>query len=728
MFRFLLLLFLFTSSIFANEKADKLWKDANKFYEQGEEQIRKSSYGESVVLFKASLDMLTKLQYNFPTWNVSVVKNRQKACRDRIADADKLILQGIQNLSKEELIEELKTTQIAKAKFSKAMMILYDDLKKTKQELLTKVKALNSVREAAGSRVADKAHLDKLTFENLKLRKKLRDKEAELIAARAGESMEVSDKRVDVEILKYKELQNEIVQKEEKISAEKSKLATQLKGLSIKYNDLLAKEKKFETILDELKKKAINWRDDAEKEKDLRQEYAESIRKLKAQLKLESEKIKDAKAREAEMVNAVAALKKNGGSTKMVANLTERNDDLMKDIDRLKKIEIDLSAKVRTLENAHAKTKNTLKQHIETTSDAMKDNTRFKQLIADYEKNNTKINGLYNNEKSTRESLESEVKSLKSQMKILQSVADGFKAKIKKLAVAKAPASAVKKDAIDDKLMAAYEKQLKDNKGKIDFMEKRLRELEQQNRVLKEENVSGDEELIKKYVQVRDELKVSKVRARKLYDKLKRYDSDVEDVIQSAMSSDERADKEKSKKINNLLFEASRQENNQTAIGLYTQVLKIDKNNFDALLRIGLLMYEERHFHDAVINLQKAFYIQPDNAQLLLGLGVSLLELEKLDLAVSSLSRLAGKYPKNAEAQFQLGVVMQGLGWNEAAIVRLTKALELNPQNGDAAFNLAACYLSLPEPNVDEAKKYYNRSVELGVVRDPVLEKYFSDK
>ena len=138
-----------------------------------------------------------------------------------------------------------------------------------------------------------------------------------------------------------------------------------------------------------------------------------------------------------------------------------------------------------------------------------------------------------------------------------------------------------------------------------------------------------------------------------------------------------------------------------------------------------MLFYEQSLFHDAAIHLQKAFYIQPDEPTMLLALGISLIELNKLELAVSALSRLVGKYPEDSQAHLQLGTVLQGLGWYEAAISHLEKSFKIDSENGDAAFNLAVCYLALKEPDVVRARIYYQKAIELGIVKDPVLEKYF---
>jgi hypothetical protein len=723
--RFILLAFFMITPLFANEQEDKLWADANRFYEQAEEQIRKGSHGDAAVLFKASLDMLKRLQYDYPTWNSVVVKNRLNSCTQRVSDSEALILQSIQNLSKEELMESLKTTQIAKAKFSKAMMILYDDLNRTKLELKTKNKSLTEAREAAGMRVTDKAHLDKLTFENLKLRKSLRDKEVQMLSLSSDDATVAVNAEVNAEvneeILKYKKLQKEFIDKENKLKLEKSNLAGKLKTISLKLASLREKELGFEKNLAAMELLKDRWQTSSKNEKALVQKLQVESKSSSEKLSLALSRVKSSKEREAEMVNSITALKKNGGNSKMVANLTERNDELLKKNSELEKQSIDLLAKARNLSNEYGKAEQALKAQIEGTKSSSKENSLLKNKVKKSEAELKQLSQAFRAERQEKLSFSSDVKSLQAQLKILQKISDDYKSQVKV-----APVTSKMTPSSDKKLLGAYEQQVKESQSKIIFLEKQNRTLEKQNILLKEENISGDEQMIRKYVQVREELKVYKVNARKMYEQLKNQKGGIDSVIQAAMSKDEKAENGRLKKINDLLFRASKQKDPEVAIGLYANALKLDKNNFDALLRIGFISYEQRHFHDAVIHLQKAFYQQPDHPQLLLALGISLIELDKLELAMSALSRLVGKYPKDAQAHLQLGTVLQGLGWIEAAINHFNTAFKLDPQSADAAFNLAISYLALQEPNVEEARVFYKKAIDLGIVKDPVLEKYFS--
>ena len=718
MFKIFLIFFLLIGSSFANERAEDLWEDANRYYSQAEGKVRKSSYDEAAVLFKTSLDKLKKIRYEFPKWNPSVVDNRIKGCSKRMAANEELILQSIKNYTKQELIERLKITQIARAKFSKAMMILYEDLNRTKGELDVTQKALDRATEAAGSRVAGEAHLDKLTFENLKLRKSLRDMEAKLLTLKGHSSQQINSDKAEAEVLKYKKLQAEIVQKEESLKKEKAELATQLKTLSIKYSDLLQDEKSSLKQLKVVQELSSKWEKKAKAEREAHLKTNNAVIQAKEELKLVNQRLKDSKFREAESINALTALKKNGGNQKMMANLTERNAELIKENTRLRKVEIDLTAKNRTLSNNFEKNVLLLKNHVDDSAKTSLENDNLKSMNERLEGAIKRLDDKIKSSDSKNKSLENDVKSLNSQISILQKVVDDYK----KNSIKKSDDTT----KVDEKLLAAYEKKDKENQAKIVFLEKSLRKLEVKNKTLQEENIAGDEEVIKKYIQTKDELRSSKLKVTKLYERLKTFEGGVDPAIQESMLQEEIEANNKLKKFNDLLFQASRQKDSAAAVALYTKALSIQPKNFDALLRLGMHFYDQGRFHDAAIHLGKAFYIKPDDQTMLLALGISQIELGRLELAVSALSRLVGKYPEDAQAHLQLGTVLQGLGWYEAAIGHLEKAFSLDNESGETAFNLAVCYLALQDPDVVKARIYYQKALELGVVKDPVLEKYFS--
>jgi Tfp pilus assembly protein PilF len=55
----------------------------------------------------------------------------------------------------------------------------------------------------------------------------------------------------------------------------------------------------------------------------------------------------------------------------------------------------------------------------------------------------------------------------------------------------------------------------------------------------------------------------------------------------------------------------------------------------------------------------------------------------------------------------------------------LCRAVELDPGYADAHYNLAVFYLQEKPPAVELARRHYFKAVELGVEKDPEMEKVF---
>ena len=62
-------------------------------------------------------------------------------------------------------------------------------------------------------------------------------------------------------------------------------------------------------------------------------------------------------------------------------------------------------------------------------------------------------------------------------------------------------------------------------------------------------------------------------------------------------------------------------------------------------------------------------------------------------------------------------------GWSDASEQELRRAVELDPGYADANFNLAVLYLRRTPPLYELARRHYQRALDLGAARDPVIEK-----
>jgi Tfp pilus assembly protein PilF len=64
-------------------------------------------------------------------------------------------------------------------------------------------------------------------------------------------------------------------------------------------------------------------------------------------------------------------------------------------------------------------------------------------------------------------------------------------------------------------------------------------------------------------------------------------------------------------------------------------------------------------------------------------------------------------------------------GWIDGAQQELRRAVELNPAYADAHYNLAVFYLQEKPTAIELAKRHYFKAIELGVEKDPSMEKLF---
>jgi Flp pilus assembly protein TadD len=722
-----LLLFLLVFGVFplsAGETADDGWKAALKFFSEAESKIRSGKNSEAAVLLNTCAGKLKDLQYNFPSWNPGLVRNRLSATKKRTGDVERLIRSKINSLSREELITTLKETLISKAKFSKALLIIYDENNKTKRTLELKTKDLDEARRAASGKLINQSRLDKISFENLKLKKKLQEKDAQLTHlkkslknANVENGTDALTKNLEEQYAAIQAREKALILEKTKFFKNKKVLIEDYKALSIKYKELTDEGKIYSTNITVKETEIQTLKTALIKKQEMSAKLAAGSKTLEAKLILFEKRLKDHQKTEKNYLTALEELKLNNVNSKALVKISKEKAVLVKENNRLKQIEVDLSAKNKAFSAEVEKNKNLLKAYINNpvrdayAKSLKKVSALQKKLVESGKKSQYKDSKVI--------SLKSEIASMVEQMKLQKIIISDLKKRPAK------PLAVVKKD---DALTKAYAKNEKDLTEQLKFANGKIRTLEIQNRTLKNENIVGDEDMIRKYVQVRNELKRYKAKIREFNNN---KGTSKGEILESVISEEEKKELEQSQTIRDYLYNASKAVKNndiQAAIGLYSKVLKLERNNFDALLRIGLLHYQKKHFHDAKVHLHKAFYLNPDNPQLLLALGIAELELSNLDLAVSSLSRLVGINPKNATARLQLGVSLHGMGWPIAALGQLKKACELDAKNSEAAFNLAMVYLSLPEPKIKEAQENYERAIKLGVVRDPELDKFFKQQ
>ena len=155
---------------------------------------------------------------------------------------------------------------------------------------------------------------------------------------------------------------------------------------------------------------------------------------------------------------------------------------------------------------------------------------------------------------------------------------------------------------------------------------------------------------------------------------------------------------------------------------IYRKMLAKAPNNLYTLSNLGVVLFRAGKLKLAEETFKKAIAVAPEDGFSHCTLGIVYYSQGKYDDAVNELTKALAIDPKNATAHNYLGITASQKGWQEAAEKELVTATTLDSVYADANFNLAVVYATQTPPNKENARKYYNRAVELGAERDAALE------
>jgi len=151
--------------------------------------------------------------------------------------------------------------------------------------------------------------------------------------------------------------------------------------------------------------------------------------------------------------------------------------------------------------------------------------------------------------------------------------------------------------------------------------------------------------------------------------------------------------------------------------------LALSPDNPTGLVNLGVVEYRLKHLEEAERLLKRAVRVKPEAAPAWLALGVIYYEADNLDAALAELSQAVFLEPKNARAHNYLGVTVGRKGWNSGAEQEMETAIEIDPDYAEAHFNLALFSLQRSPPAVELARRHYQKALDLGAARDPMIEK-----
>ena len=155
---------------------------------------------------------------------------------------------------------------------------------------------------------------------------------------------------------------------------------------------------------------------------------------------------------------------------------------------------------------------------------------------------------------------------------------------------------------------------------------------------------------------------------------------------------------------------------------LYDKTLQVAPNNVYLLSNRAVVQYRMGKFKQSEETFKKALAIAPEDAFCWSTIGIVYYQEEKFDDAVSALTKSLAINPRNPTAHNYLGITAAQKGWQEAAQKELESAVQLDPKYGDAWYNLAITLATKQPPDKAEAKKAYQKALELGIPKEQTME------
>lgn len=185
------------------------------------------------------------------------------------------------------------------------------------------------------------------------------------------------------------------------------------------------------------------------------------------------------------------------------------------------------------------------------------------------------------------------------------------------------------------------------------------------------------------------------------------------EVEHHPMSEQDRREATASQKVSEALsmFHEGDFLDRENAIGILTEAVHLDPENFDARFYRGLAYLHSGLPQPAERDLKKAVDIKPSDAKARYLLGYTLFELGKSQEAIKALTGAIEKNPSFSEAYAQRATIHSRLGDHERAIEDYHQSIALAPGAFDPWFSLGVALLELKR--YDEAYRAFSEAMSL---------------
>lgn len=160
----------------------------------------------------------------------------------------------------------------------------------------------------------------------------------------------------------------------------------------------------------------------------------------------------------------------------------------------------------------------------------------------------------------------------------------------------------------------------------------------------------------------------------------------------------------------------------QEAEVLYTKASEATPGSAPLLVSLAAVKTRLGKNGDSDELLKRALKLDLGNSSAWLLLGMNALARNSDEEATADFMQAVVHDRRNARAHNYLGIAAGRREWGDVSEQELRKAVELDPAYADANFNLAVLYLGRTPPLAELARRHYQRALDLGTPRDPLVE------
>ena len=711
-FILLIILSISTSPLYAQYSTEQgnaarnIWLKGFEVFENAETAKKNGDNKSSVSLYQESLTYFQKVKKQFPQWNSALVEYRIRICSSEIRS---LSIPGA--MPPVETVSAT-TTPVATAPVKTTIPVANADAVKESSELREKLglteKALRDTRKRLDSALVslDEARKEAATggkskeeIQSLIREKNELEKKTNMLSEELKRLKDLAANPAAGELAKQLQSDNEKLKKElDAVGAKAEKDAMEKTRLSTTVDNIGKKAAETEASLDSARKNTARLLDENKALKMQLETQLKQSDAAKAQLETESKQSDAVKAQ-------IETLKKDleaaaGKADKNALEKTKFSDENIMIAAKLLQAESFLMDAKKESAQSSAEVEKLRKK----TAESALETATVQKNISQLSEENKSLKAEAQSLAGTVDKLgKKENQDLQEKLDKSRKESEDLGRKLKDLAANPAAGELAKQ------LQSENEKLKKELQDKAESAEQLRLERDDFKVRLSQKNVEV-ESLKRTNEKIRAEktVTVEKIIKEPGNEKAKPNEAEISILLKAG----EEADKKGSKDL---------------AISQYGKALSMDPENQQALSKLSILYSDRGNDEMALKYVERSLRYQPNDVQNLLIAGSAYIRKGEYYLAIGVLGRGVSQDPKNPKLQRYLGVACSNLDWIEAAEKQFKTAFDLDPKSSESALYLAILYATSEKPKMDEARKWYKKSRELGAKTDPAIEKLIKE-